>query len=206
VVTGVVITAALIALTACAHPADQPSGGLPAVATAPPALPPSTPGPAPAFHPPIDTTDPACTTSQLTISLGDSDGGLSYGAQLLLFHIHGRVCRLTGYPTVALLDHAGRAVGEIHPEPAGYLGGYTATGLNPPLPQVRLVNGSTPSAMIEGIDGPIPGDPPTSAYTAYQIAPPGPHTSIRVPTDTRLTTPTMHPVVPSTTGSYPPAS
>jgi hypothetical protein len=201
-----VITAVLIALTGCAHPADPPITGPQAIATDIQAPTPVTPTPTPAFHPPIDTNDPACTTDQIAITLGEGDAGMSHGSSVLLFHNHGRVCQLTGYPTVALLDRTGRTVGVAHPEQGGYLGGYTATGPNPPLPQVRLVNGSTASAMIEGIDGPIPGAPPSPAYTAYQITPPGQHTAIRVPTDTWLTDPTVHPVVPGTTGSYPPGS
>lgn len=59
------------------------------------------------------TGTPMCATSQLTASLGDSEGAAgSLFRNLVLTNHSATACHLTGFPGVSLLDGGGRQIGQ----------------------------------------------------------------------------------------------
>jgi hypothetical protein len=135
-----------------------------------------------------------CGTAQLSITTGPVSGGLSHEGIVVVFTDQGPTCTLQGYPGVDGQDQ-GATVVEAARTLSGYLGGLSQ-GASPPL--VTLQTGQSASAMLEGLDGGVSGQPcPT--YTSLLVTPPNQTTSVSLPAST-ICSPQIHPVVPGTTG------
>lgn len=82
---------------------------------------------------------PTCTTSQLRLKLGPlvSEKTEQHTAAFALRNLHARACSLIGYPTVTLLDSAGRLL----PFAYGHRGDQMITGAAPDT--VRLPGGGS---------------------------------------------------------------
>lgn len=95
-----------------------------------------------------------CRAQQLRVTLAQASPGASHHGYVLRFRNHGGACTLTGYPGVDGLSATGTRVLSARRTKSGYLG-----GLRPgrPIPRVGLANGKTASAILEWVDGPIPG-------------------------------------------------
>ena len=142
---------------------------------------------------------PTCVAEQLAVESVPDDGGLGHQSEALLFRNNGTPCTLTGYPTVRLLDAAGRVVSIPRKTPMGYQAGLRGG----PAPVVRLGRGQVANARIEGFTGPADGHP-CPRYATYEVAPPGPVRSLLVPAHESVCNPEVHPIVPGRAAFYPP--
>lgn len=136
-----------------------------------------------------------CATSQLAITLHGL-AGLGHGGFVLEFQDRGRPCALYGYPGVDGLDRHGRAVVSARRTLRGYLGGL-AQGV--PEKAVTLSSGQTASAILEGLDAPLPSAL-CRHYTSLLITPPGETHSVRFEAGHSICYPQIHPVVPGMSG------
>lgn len=141
-----------------------------------------------------------CQEQTLRITLAQASPGADHHGYVLLFHNRGAACTLKGYPGVDGFSAQGHRLVSARRTKSGYLGGV-APGR--PIPLVHLPQGRTASAMLEWVDGPVPGLS-CSAVRSLQITPPGAVSSVRrTPTSLRserLCDVQIHPVVPGTTG------
>lgn len=136
-----------------------------------------------------------CATRQLTITLRGL-AGLGHGGYVLEFHNRGRLCALYGYPGVDGLNRGGHAVISARRTPRGYLGGL---GQGVPEKAVTLARGQTASAILEGLNAPLPSAP-CRRYSSLEVTPPGETHSVRLASASGLCYPQIHPVVPGLTG------
>ncbi|SEP00948.1 Protein of unknown function [Actinacidiphila rubida] len=140
------------------------AAGAAAVAVAALGVVPST---ASAAAPVRDASTPMCATSQLTASIGDSEGAAgSLFRTLVLTNHSATTCHLTGFPGVSLLDASGTQIGQ--PATREHEG-YTAVVLRP---------GGTASDTIHTINH-MGSCLPTS--TSLKVYPPGNTASLVVP-------------------------
>jgi hypothetical protein len=110
-------------------PSPTPSPATPPVVTTTPgngtsgpagSTPPARPTPtssrptdSPTAVPTSRSTDPACTTDQLTATLGDGDAAAgNLYRYLVLTNTGGTACHLTGFPGLSLLDADGKQIGD----------------------------------------------------------------------------------------------
>ncbi|MBY8878378.1 DUF4232 domain-containing protein [Actinacidiphila acidipaludis] len=126
------------------------------------------PATASAAAPVRDTSGtPMCATSQLTASLGDSEGAAgSLFRNLVLTNHSATACHLTGFPGVSLLDGGGKQIG------------LPATREHEGYRSVVLRPGGTASDTIHTINH-MGGCLPTSA--SLRVYPPGNRASLVVP-------------------------
>jgi hypothetical protein len=136
---------------------------------------------------------PHCTTSQLKVSLGQFSGGVGHGGYPIVFKNTGTACSLYGYPGVDGLTAGGKPVVHAKRTLFGYLGGAHK------IATVTVATGRTASAYFEGLNSDLTGKPcPT--FSLLAVTPPNDTTSVRVKAGT-LCYPTIHPVVPGSSGS-----
>ena len=143
---------------------------------------------------------PRCETSELRITAVLASPGLSHHGYVLRFQNRGTPCALSGYPGVDGLSAQGHRLVSARRTKRGYLG-----GLKPgrPIPHVRLAHGKTASALLEYVDGPVPGlfCPRVSSL---KVTPPNAITSVRLSPNglasERLCNLQIHPVVAGATG------
>ena len=154
-VTGGILLAACVTLTACGGSPTAPAAGsttatarTPMGASSPAS--PSTDGASPSQTPsPAAEAVPVCVDADLTVSLNPSGAGLGHvGSAIVFTNVSDHQCALTGYPRVAGLDSRGREVTKALPTLTGYLGGsYTRA-------TVHLARGGSASALVEGTSNP----------------------------------------------------
>lgn len=164
------------------------------------------------FSPPTVPTSstPPCTSSQLTVSDSGGGAGLGHEDQVLVFTNDGRsTCALTGYPGVAGVNAAGQQVAQANRSVSGYLGGLLPGTTTIPL--VSLGPGQAASAIVEGTDNPLFGQP-CPHYLSLLVTPPNLTEQVRVAVSDLGTRPPglpdcsglqVHPVVPGSSGNAP---
>ena len=143
---------------------------------------------------------PRCGTSKLRITAALASPGLSHHGYVLRFQNRGTTCTLSGYPGVDGLSAQGKRLVSARRTKRGYLG-----GLKPgqPIPHVQLAHGKTASALLEYLDGPVPGlfCPRVSSLN---VTPPNAIASVRLSpsglASERLCHLQIHPVVAGGTG------
>jgi Domain of unknown function (DUF4232) len=141
-----------------------------------------------------------CRSQQLRVTLAQASPGASHHGYVLRFRDQGGACTLTGYPGVDGLSAKGKRVLSARRTKSGYLG-----GLKPgrPIPQVHLANGKSASAILEWVDGPIPGQF-CPRVQSLKVTPPNVLSSVRFSPKSlkpeRLCDLQIHPVVSGTTG------
>lgn len=143
---------------------------------------------------------PRCGTSKLRITVGAASPGVSHHGYVLRFQNRGGTCTLTGYPGVDGVSGQGKTLVSARRTKSGYLG-----GLRPgePIPRVGLARGKTASALLEYVDGPVPGLS-CPGVAALKVTPPNASASVRL-APTGLSSEVLcqlqiHPVVPGTSG------
>lgn len=136
---------------------------------------------------------PQCTTSQLHVSLGQFNGGVGHGGYPIVFKNTGSACSMYGYPGVDGLTASGRTVVHASRSLYGYLGGTHK------ITTVTVATGKTASAFFEGLNSDLTGKP-CPKFAQLAVTPPNDTTSVRIKAPT-LCYPTIHPVVPGSSGS-----
>lgn len=136
---------------------------------------------------------PQCATGQLKVSLGQFDGGVGHGGYPIIFKNTGRACTMYGYPGVDGLTARGTTVVHASRSRYGYLGG-TRT-----ITTVTLATGKTASAFFEGLNFAVTGKP-CPKFAQLAVTPPNNTQSVRLKA-TPVCYPTIHPVVPGSSGS-----
>jgi Protein of unknown function (DUF4232) len=143
---------------------------------------------------------PRCGTSKLRITAVLASPGLSHHGYVLRFQNRGNTCTLSGYPGVDGVSAQGNRLVSARRTKRGYLG-----GLKPgqAIPHVQLAHGKTGSALLEYIDGPVPGLV-CPGVAALKVTPPNATASVRLspaglPSE-RLCRLQIHPVVAGGTG------
>jgi hypothetical protein len=142
----------------------------------------------------------ACAGTQLTVTVGASDGAAGHIGVALLFHNTGAsACTLYGYPGVAALDGGNQQVAQAQRTLRGYMGGAAPSVTQPS--SVVVQSGGTVSARVEATDVPSGGATSCTTYAGLLVTPPGTRASTRLtaqlPGCSGLQ---VHPVVPGTTG------
>lgn len=175
---------------------DKPTdaGAVPSMTTAP-TLPATT---APIVSEASGAALSNCRRPGLTVSVGGHDAGLGHRSVVLLFTNTGSTaCKLHGYPSVAVLDAAGKQVTQAAQTPSGYMGGLAA---GRPLPTVTLQLGLPASAMVEALASTADGSP--CAYQNIVVTAPDDTSPTRLPWDSNdgCSALRVHPVVPGTSG------
>jgi Protein of unknown function (DUF4232) len=106
---------------------------------------------------PDASTAEACVADQLRVSLGERQQTMNQPAQVVVFTNTGTTrCVLSGYPSVAGLDSAGREITQAQQVNAIYLGGAT----NGVAAGVRLAADGDASSLVGGVDEPSVVRPP----------------------------------------------
>ncbi|HEU5268785.1 MAG TPA: DUF4232 domain-containing protein [Jatrophihabitans sp.] len=174
--------------------ATDPSGTASPSATQT-SVPPSTPAPVRTVSPGAGLAE--CALPYLRISVRPAAVRSAHASYLLTFTNTGQVaCRMAGYPSVVVLNSAGRPVLRATPTPSGYLGGVHGR------PTTVLVGSDQPaSALLEGEQIDLSGNR-CPARPGLQITPPSSAVPARIPVTTTICGGVqIHPVVPGGTGS-----
>ncbi len=101
---------------------------------------------------PDASTAAACVADQLRVSLGQRQQAMNQPAQVIVFtNTSTTPCVLSGYPSVAGLDSAGRQITQAQQVNEIYLGGAT----NGVAGDVRLATDADASSLVGGVDQPI---------------------------------------------------
>jgi hypothetical protein len=133
-----------------------------------------------------------CATSRLAISLHPlGTAGLNHGGDVIVFANRGPACVLDGYPGVDGLAH-GQAVVHATRTARGYLGGASPR-------RVVLATGHSASALLEGLQGAVPGHPCPS-YSKIAVTPPNDRPSVTLAIPQRFCSPQVHAVTTGTRG------
>jgi Domain of unknown function (DUF4232) len=144
-----------------------------------------------------------CPAPLLRLTVVQSSSATGHHGYVLRFRNRGSACTLKGYPGVDALSAQGHRVESAQRTKSGFLGGV---GPGHPIPQVHLAKGQTASAMVEYLDGPIPGHF-CPAAKSFAVTPPGALKSARVSPKSlaseRLCNLQVHPVVPGGSGREP---
>jgi len=113
---------------------------------------------------------PACPTSQLTASLGTTQGAAGHVITPVLLANHGTTtCVLQGYPGVSLLDGSGTQIG------------LPATRATRPVSAVTLAPGAKAEADLETQDQGIAQTPCWAPSASVKIYPPGQLAALTIP-------------------------
>jgi Protein of unknown function (DUF4232) len=136
-----------------------------------------------------------CLEPRLRITLVQASPGASHHGYVLRFQNQGGACTLTGYPGVDALSAQGHRLVSAQRTMNGYLGGVPPGG---PIPLVYLAHEKSASAVLEWVDGPVPGLTCPQAQS-LKITPPNAfHSVLRSPSSLgseRLCDLEIHPVV-----------
>ncbi|MGH9132270.1 MAG: hypothetical protein ACRDWV_11520 [Acidimicrobiales bacterium] len=138
----------------------------------------------------IHADPPLCGTS-VTIRENVS-GGLSHEGFNLVFANPGSLCSVGGYPMVKGLAADGAVVFAAADTPAGYLGGLQPGGSGT---SVYLSQGEVASALVEGIDGPVPSLGPCPDYKYLEVSLNGGSPPVRLTAPFPLCYLQVHPLV-----------
>lgn len=123
---------------------------------------------------------------------------MSHVSFVLLFHNSGTsTCTLTGYPGAALVDARGAQL-QIPRTPNGYMGGLASQDKVNPV--VHVAPGKVVSALLEGEDFDNRTQKPCPHYVALLVTPPNQTVTRRLADRISICAPTIHPVVPGTSG------
>jgi hypothetical protein len=143
---------------------------------------------------------PICTSSELATTASPDGAGLSHVGLILRFRNLGFIpCRMSGYPSVALVAASGSPNLIAAERPSGYLGGLTP-GTGPP-PLVTLGPGQFASSLLEGVDFEVRTGRACPRIVLLLVTPPTATESARVPASfDGCSDVEIHPVVSGTTG------
>ena len=205
-VSGGLLLAVSLTLTACGNSPAAPAAGGTATAsvgaTSPPSSttsgPPTTAGaesPSPTSTPEAGAA-PACANTDLSVAVSASGAGLGHIGTIIIFtNGSDHWCTLYGYPGVTGLDSNGRQVTHAVRTLNGYLGGLYVVST------VHLAPGGRASALVEGTAVPTGTATTCPVYPRLLVTAPNQTRSYRLaarmPGCSLLQ---IHPVVSGTTG------
>jgi hypothetical protein len=118
-----------------------------------------------------------CSTSELQLSAGQSNGAAGTIGQIILFkNTATSSCLLHGFPGVAGLDSGGNQVAQA----TRVVNLAPFTGPTSSLPTVTLAPGDTASALVFGSDVPTGAATSCATYAALLVTPPNALQSVQV--------------------------
>ena len=207
-VSGGLLLAAFLTLTACSSSPTAPvaggntTGTASVGATSPPSSTTSGPPTTAAGESPSPTSPPeagtvrACANTDLSVAVGTGGAGLGHIGSIIVFtNGSAHRCTLFGYPGVTGLDSNGGQVTHALRTLNGYLGGFYV------LSTVHLAPGGRASALVEGTTVPTGTATTCPVYPRLLVTAPNQTRSYRLAAGMPGCSPLqIHPVVSGTTG------
>lgn len=138
-----------------------------------------------------------CSATQLTITTGAGDSGMTHRSVVLIFtNVGPTACQMMGYPGVAAVNAQGTQIEQARRELSGYLGGTKSSA----PPTVPVPAGQSASALVEALAVGSDGSACTP-YAALMVTPPDETRSTKVAWPGEgCDSLTVHPAVPGNTG------
>ena len=143
----------------------------------------------------------ACTSAQLTVTLGERQQAMTQPAIAVIFtNTSATPCTMYGYPGVAGLDAGGHQITQAYRTPQVFMGGAPDGAPT----QLTVTSGAQASALIGASADITSGETACPAdYAAVLVTPPGAAGSTELPVDLPACSGlAVTPVVPGPTGGF----